>query len=491
MPRTKMLIDGNWVESKSTFKSVNPSTGDSIGQVDMASESDVQQAVSAANDSFYDWKEKGVEERANILSNVVDLLYENYGEQGEVTPLKQLIIDETGKRLPDADIEVVESADFLKYFVEKGPEVLRPENLELNEELWPTKESTIYSEPIGVVGVIKPWNYPLELPIWSIGAALIAGNTVVLKPSELSSFVGKEIGRIFKEAGLPDGVINVITGDGETGRYLVESDIDMISFTGGQSTGKEIANKCSSKLVQTTLELGGNDAAIVTPDVDLELAANGLVWGAFTNAGQVCVGAKRLFVHESIAEEFIGRVKKKTEELQPGRDYGPIISQHKLNGVMDQVKKTIEEGAELYLGGDPISDKDGFYFEPTILINVSPEMEVMKEECFGPVMPIMKVGSIEEGINLANSSEYGLGASVWTENIELGNKVAKNLEAGMVWINDINVAFARAPWGGTKSSGNGGVELGKKGIKEYVNIKHVNVETGSADTRDWWFPYSD
>ena len=488
--RQGLLIDGEWTNTEETFESINPATGDSIGTVDNAGEDDVEKAVEAARSSLDDWGQKSVEERAEVVGNAVDLLYEKYGEEGEQTELKQLIQTEVGRRFIEADIEVVETADMLNYYVEKSPEVLKSEELELNEELWPTKKSRVVYEPIGVVGVIKPWNYPLELPIWSIGAALMAGNTVVFKPSENSSFVGVELGKIFQEAGLLDGVLNVVTGDHNTGKALANADVDMISFTGSQRAGKDIAQKCGKDLKEYSLELGGNDPAVVAPDVDLELAANGLVWGGYCNIGQVCVRPKRVFIHDEIYDELVERILEKTQSLEKDRDFGPLISEDQLETVKEQVSRTLDQGATLLYGGNEIEDTEGYYFEPTILEDISPGMVIFENECFGPVMPLVRVNSIEEGVELGNSTEYGLGASIWTGERETGSELAEKFEAGMVWVNDVNVAFPQAPWGGIKSSGSG-VELGRWGIEEYANIKHINIETSESDTRDWWFPYGE
>lgn len=488
--RTGLLIDGEWTTTESHFESVDPSNGDPIGLVDNAGESEVKQAVQAAQTALPDWKAKSVDERADVVGDAVDILYERYGEEGEQTELKSLIQKEVGRRFIEADIEVVESADMLNYYVENSPEVLNPEKLELNEDLWPSKKSKVIYEPIGVVGVIKPWNYPLELPIWSIGAALMAGNTIVFKPSENSSFVGVELGEIFQKAGIPDGVVNIVTGDHNTGKSLVDSDVDMISFTGSQKVGRNIAEKCGKDLKETSLELGGNDPAVVAPDVDIELAANGLVWGSYCNIGQVCVRPKRVFIHDEIYDELVDRIAHKTKKLDKDKDFGPLISKEQLETVKNQVSRTLDQGATLLLGGEEIDETEGYYFEPTILEDVSPEMVIFQDECFGPVMPIIRIESIEEGIQLGNSTEYGLGASIWTGDQETGSKLAEEFEAGMVWVNDVNVAFPQAPWGGIKGSGSG-VELGKWGIREYANIKHINVETSDNQTRDWWFPYGE
>lgn len=489
MRRSKMLIAGKWTESEQQFESTNPSTGEIFGLVDVAQKEHIQAAIAAARNVLPEWKRIGVEHRTKILNQVVERLRSEYGRQGEPTPLKQLISQEMGKRLPEADIEVIESSDMLNFFVKEGPSLLATRELKLDLTLWSTKRSYVNFEPVGVIGVIKPWNYPLELPIWAIGPALIAGNTVLFKPSEHSSFVGVELGKFIEEAGVPQGVINVLPGGDETGELIVQAEgIDMITFTGSVATGRKVAIECSRRLKRYTLELGGNDAAIITPDVDMELAANGIVWGSFANSGQVCVRPKRVFIHRSIARSLISMILEKTTKLRPGIDYGPLISQKQLELVEHQVEGSLSHGAKLIVGGQRLKEHRGFYFEPTILIDVPSSAPVMQDECFGPVLPIVVVDNIEEGIQLANSTKYGLGASIWTGDLKIGEQLASELEAGMVWVNDVNVAFPQAPWGGTKESGYG-VELGEWGLYEYTVKKHINVETSNSITREWWFPY--
>lgn len=491
MRKGQMYVNGKWVEGKESFKTFNPSTGEVFGSVYAGSIEDVDVAVAAARRAFPSWRALGSNQRAEIVGKVVDLLVERYGKQGEPTELKTLIMTEMGKRLPEADIEVIETSDMLAFFVKRGPELLEPRPLELNQELWPTKKSFVLFEPIGVVGVIKPWNYPLELPIWAIGPALVAGNTVVFKPSEHASFVGLEIARLFAEASLPAGVLNVITGEGETGKLLVQHDgVDMIAFTGSIPVGREIAIECAKRLRKYTLELGGNDAAVVEPDVDLELAANGLVWGAFCNSGQVCVRTKRAFVHMRVADHLTKLIVEKTRALRPGIDFGPIVSREQLEKVERQVKDAVRKGAKVLVGGRRAEVKNGFYFEPTVLSEVNTSMDLMKEECFGPVLPIVSVSDTEEAVRLANDTPYGLGGSVWTSDLKHGEELAQSLQAGMVWVNDVNVAFPEAPWGGIKQSGPG-MELSEWGLYEYVHKKHVSVETSNETRRAWWYPYSE
>jgi acyl-CoA reductase-like NAD-dependent aldehyde dehydrogenase len=485
-----ILIDGTWEERDSTEASINPATGDKLDDYVVGSSDDIDAAVSAARSALERWRRTPVNNRSDVLMKAVAKLREAYGDEGEPSALKGLITAEVGKRLPEADLEVSESADVLEYYANESPRLLEPERLVLDEELWPSKQSRVVFEPVGVIGVIKPWNYPLELAMWAIAPALAAGNTVVFKPAEQSSLVGLALGKLFDEAGLPPGVLNVITGDAETGRALVSHDgVEKISFTGSVEAGRSIGAECAKQLKRVTLELGGVDPAVVLPDADLELTANGLVWGSFCNAGQVCVRPKRVIIEASLADPLTDLLVQKTKALKKDQDFGPLISEDQLRTVEDQVKSALDGGADLKAGGERLGNK-GFFFAPTVLANVSPDMRIVEEECFGPVMPILIADGAAEAIDLANASRYGLGASVWSTDRDAANDAAERLRAGMVWVNDVNVAFPQAPWGGVKQSGIG-AELGRWGLDEYTIKKHVSVEEGSDQTRDWWFPYDD
>lgn len=490
MMRGQMLIDGKWLDGKTTFPVTNPSTGELLGHMALGDSLAVDSAVASARRALAAWKDREVQSRAEILTRAVDILVARYGEQGEATALKKLITSEVGKRLPEADIEVIESSDMIAFFAKEGARLLSETMPTLNQQLWATKSSSIICEPVGVIAIIKPWNYPLELPIWGIAPALVAGNTVVFKPSEYSSFVGLEIGKLFEEAGLPPGVLNIVTGADEVGRLLVSHQgVDMVSFTGGIAAGREIATTCGGQLKKCSLELGGNDPAIVEPDVDLELASNGLVWGAFCNSGQVCVRAKRAYVSQEVADDLMARVVNKTKALRVGIDFGPIISLEQLKKIEEQVNEAVSKGATVLCGGKRIEQSGGYYFSPTVLTNMNSTMNILSEECFGPVLPIIPVQNTQEAIQLANQSDYGLGASVWTADLENGRRIAAEIQSGMVWVNDVNVAFPEAPWGGIKRSGIG-TELSEWGLYEFVQRKHINIENSTNVRRDWWYPYS-
>jgi len=490
MKTGQLFINGVWINAQDSYEKLSPSTNHVYGVVGKASKNDVKLAVDAASNALPMWSNYTVAKRASIVKKAADILIEMYGDEGKPTDLKSLITDEMGKRFQEADIEVIESSDMAAYFSENGERLLSHKDLTLNTELWPTKKSIVEHEPVGVVGVIKTWNYPLKLPILSIAHALIAGNTVDFKPSEHSPFVGLEIGKIFERAGLPNGVLNIITGCGKTGEHLVEHEnVDMIDFTGSVETGKKIAVSCAASLKKYNLELGGNDAAIVCDDADLELTSNGLVWGAFCNSGQVCVGVKRVFIAKSIKGGILQKILSKTNSLVPDKDYGPIISESQLQKIENFVCDAITKGAKVLSGGTRIKDKSGLYYLPTVLTGLTSDMRIMQEECFGPLLPIIFVNDTDEAIILANDSIYGLGASIWTSDKHNGIQLARKVKSGMVWINDVNVAFPEAPWGGIKSSGIG-IALSDQAIYEYTEYKHISIEESDEQRRIWWYPYS-
>lgn len=492
MNQASVYINGEWVGGSSKHDVVSPVTGKVIGAIVYTEPSLIDEAVSTARAASPGWRSTSTNERCQILGRFADLLMREYSEANEPTRLKSLISDEMGKRFPEADIEVVESADMVRYFADHAEELLQPQEVTIESELWVSKRSSLRFDPHGVVAVIKPWNYPLELPLWSIAPALAAGNTVVFKPSELSGLIGLEIARLFEEAGLPAGVLNVVTGDAGTGSYLTRHPgIDMIGFTGSRSTGIKVATAAATNITPVSLELGGNDAALVLEDADLELATNGIAWGGVCNSGQVCVGVKRVFVHESISKDFESLLVEKVANLKPGVDYGPIISEQQLRKLEKQVSETVREGATNLLGGTRLPEAGTLYYAPTVLSGVRRDMTISLEECFGPVIPITSYeGPDQTAVDLANESSYGLGTSIWTSDIQRGAEVATHIETGMVWVNDVNVAIAEGPWGGRKDSGYG-VELSPWGLYKYTILKHVNVETSKEARRDWWYPYSE
>lgn len=481
----KLLIGGKWKTCDRKFESLNPATGDVIGRACLAGVEEVTEAVKEAKLAQESWKRTDISDRAKIFIRIGDELLNRSQE------IKNLITMEMGRPLSESNTEVSKTSEMVKYYTNEGKTYLEGDAIPINTYNF----SFTRFEPVGVVGVIKPWNYPLLLPFWAIAPALIAGNAVVFKPSDLTPFVGIEIGKICQDAGIPDGVINVVTGDGFTGKSLVSSDIDMISFTGSSDTGKNIMKNSADKLHRISLELGGSDAFIVFMDANIEEAINGAVWGRFMNCGQVCVSPKRIFVEDDIADSFIEGFVKKTRELvigngsYPGTDIGPMVSKEQREKLELQVEDAVRKGAMIECGGKkPLSPQAGFYYQPTVLTGVTHEMSVMNEEVFGPVAVISVFENMDEAIALANRTIYGLGASVWTKNLDTAMRMSSQLRCGMVWVNEICTLHPQCPWGGIKQSGMG-KDLSRYGIREFVNIKHVNINLGTEQTRSWWFPY--
>lgn len=481
----KLLIGGKWKTCDRKFDSLDPATGDVLGRACLAGVEEVTEAVKVAKLAQESWNKIDISERAEIVARIGDELLKRSQE------LKKLITIEMGRPLFESNIEVSKTSEMVKYFANEGKKFLEGDEVPIN----PDNFSITRYEPVGVVGIIKPWNYPLLLPLWSIAPALIAGNTVVFKPSDLTPFVGIEIGKICQDAGVPDGVVNVVTGDGFTGKSLVSSDIDMISFTGSSDTGKNIMKNSADKLHRISLELGGSDAFIVFKDADIEGAINGAVWGRFMNCGQVCISPKRIFVENDIADSFIEGFVKKSRELvignglDPGTDIGPMVSKEQRENLELQVEDALRKGASIKCGGKrPLSLQNGYFYEPAVLTGVTHEMSVMNEEVFGPVAVISAFENMDEAIALANRTRYGLGASVWTKNMDIAMRMSSQLKCGMVWVNEICTLHPQCPWGGIKHSGMG-KDLSRYVIREFASVKHVNINLGTDKTRPWWFPY--
>lgn len=492
MPQTtdlKHFIGNAFVSGGKLHTHKSPWTGKSFVCFPIGSSAEVNLAVETAQEALTEWKALGVQGRVGFVASMADWLVKEYGDEGQPTALKTLISEETGKPLPEADIEVIESSDFLRYFAENATETLSSQEAQLDEQLWASKKSELWYEPHGVVALIKPWNYPLEMIAWSLAPALLAGNTVVIKPSEKSSSVAAVYGRMAMELDLPAGVLNIVNGNGETGEALVRhKDVNYVSFTGSAKVGKQIGSVCGSEIKPCSLELSGNDAAIVLDDADIETTANGLVWGAFCNAGQVCVGIKRAFIHEQIYTQLVDRVVEKTEQLRLGKDIGPIVDAQQVKHVksfLDDVGKT---KAKLLAGGSIETQGGGTFVRPTVYEMSSTESVFMANECFGPLLPIWRVKDEKQAIELANRSQYGLGASVWTQSSDRARSLAHQLNVGMVWANDVNIAVPQGAWGGRKQSGFG-YELTASVLKNYCRLKHYNYETSTDQTRAWWYPY--
>ncbi len=358
-----------------------------------------------------------------------------------------------------------------------------------------TKRVFVIYQPLGVVGVISPWNFPFTLTLGDVVPALMAGNTVILKPSEYTPLTGLLVERVFRESGLPEGVMQTLCGYGDTGAALVDQ-CDGIAFTGSVATGKKVAERAAQRLIPVLLELGGKDPMIVLKDADLERAANACVWGALSNAGQMCMSVERVYVEAPIYDEFVQKVVEKVKSLRQGAerrfgevDIGPLTMPKQLETVERHIRDAVEKGAKILVGG---RRKDGLFFEPTVLVNVDHSMQIMREETFGPVIPIMKVNSAEEALQLANDSIYGLAASVFTKDKALGVRLARSIEAGNVCVNDCitNFAILEAPYGGAKQSGLGR-RHGEWGLRQFTWPQTVVVDRFGLKRELFWYPYNE
>jgi succinate-semialdehyde dehydrogenase/glutarate-semialdehyde dehydrogenase len=477
--------------------SISPATLEPLGEVPLMNAEDVRRAVKNAEVAFPMWKGLGLDGRAKFLLKARDYLLEHIDDVCEV------ISRENGKpRVEALTAEVFLIADLITYYAKRAKELLQDKPIPLHNPLIrTTKSSALVYEPHGVISVVSPWNYPFSIPMSGIIFALLAGNTVVFKPASDTALIGLKIDEILRKGGgLPDGVLNTVIASGrEMGTALFEPPVRKIVFTGSTAVGKKIQGIAAKHLVPTVMELGGKDPMVVCEDADLELASNGAVWGAFMNCGQVCSSVERVYVARKIYDRFVELCVEKTKKLRVGQDVnfdvdiGPMANEEQLNTVEEHVKDALQKGAMVLCGGKRPEGVKGYFYEPTILVNVDHTMLCMKEETFGPLLPIMAFDSEEEAIRLANDSIYGLTASVWTKDREKGERIAKEIQAGTVTINDhaYTYGICETPWAGMKESGIGRSHS-DEGLLEMVFAKHINYDHSFSfmKRRMWWFPYS-
>ena len=492
MKLAKLWINAKEIETKDRFETFDPATGDVIAEVCAAGPDEVLAAVEAAQAAFPTWSILAPKERSCYLLAVRDVLI------AEMDEVIALITQEQGKPSIEAlSSEVLSVIEMLAYYAEHAPEFLAPEEVTYHQPHLTGRKAEVIHEPLGVIGIISPWNMPFLLPMIPVITALAAGNTVILKPSEFTPLIGLKIAELFHKANLPAGVLNIISGDGSCGALLVSAPgVARIAFTGSIATGKRIAATCAELLRPTTLELGGIGPFIVLDDVDPDIAASGAVWTRFTNCGQVCLSAERVYVLESVAEAFIAKVTEKVHALrvgpgaEPDHDMGPLINAQQLSVVERHIADAISKGAQIVSGGNPLPDLGTLFYAPTVLTKVNHSMDLMNEESFGPVMSIMVVKDEAEAICHANSLPVGLSATIWTSDRTRGEELARKLEMGMVWINDsiVYVGNPQMPYGGVKESG-WGRNLSHYGLHEMTNTKSI-VSTDSQEQM-WWYPYNE
>jgi aldehyde dehydrogenase (NAD+) len=471
----RLLIGGEWLSTSKTFDTVNPATGEVITQIASAGAQEVDRAVQAARKAFDDrggsWQKMTASERGRILWRLADLVEQNIEEIAELETL------DNGKPIFESryvDLPMV--IDVLRYYAGWASKIH-------GETINSRADAFTYTlrEPVGVVAAIVPWNFPLLLTSWKLGPALATGNTVVLKPAEQTSLTALRVGQLLQEAGLPPGVVNIVTGGPETGRVLVQhAGVDKVAFTGSTMVGKEIMRSAADTLKRVTLELGGKSPNIVFADGDLEAAVKGATTGIFYGKGEVCAAGSRLFVEKKIHDEFIGKLVERARKLKPGDPLDPktrlgaIVSEQQMNTVLGYIESGKKEGAKLVAGGNRVSVDGGrgFFVEPTVFDAVDNNMKIAQEEIFGPVLATIPFDDLDQVAELANQNVYGLAAAVWTNDVKRAHGLAKRLKAGTVWINAYNLYDAALPFGGFKQSGFGR-ELGMNALEHYTELKSV------------------
>jgi len=474
MNEHRLFLNGEWSDSVTgeTFKDFNPATLEPIGEFQKASSDDVNRAVDSAAEAFLSWSRTPAPQRGKILFRTARMLEERKEE------LARLMTRENGKVLSEARGDVQEAIDMAYYAAGEGRRLLG----ETAPSELPDKFCLTVRRPIGVVGLITPFNFPLAIPAWKIMPALISGNTIVFKPSSDTPLLAEELIKILIQAGVPPGVINLVTGSGsEAGAALVrDRRVRAISFTGSLDTGKWILTEAGKDMKRVSLELGGKNPIIVMDDANLDLAVDGVLWGAFGTSGQRCTAASRVIVDEKVLPQFQSRLVQRAKGLRVGNglnegiDLGPLINGSQLARVERYVQIGQDEGAKLLLGGSRIKSLPGYFFEPTIFADVGADMRIAQEEIFGPVLSLISTTGIDEAIDIANSVPYGLSSSIYTENIKNAFRAIEEIDAGITYINAPTIgAEIHLPFGGTKASGNGAREAGTTAIDEFTNLKTV------------------
>jgi acyl-CoA reductase-like NAD-dependent aldehyde dehydrogenase len=482
---TTLLIGGEGVAGTGPSLAVeNPYTTEAIAEVGSASREQVDAAVAAAREAWPGWARMPAGERCELLHEVARRLRRDSGE------LARTMTAEGGKPLIENRDELEWTAAAFDYYAEIG----RDHAGRVIPPIEASQVAMVVKDPLGVVGCIVPWNYPLLLLAWKVAPALAAGNCVVCKPSEQTPLSTLMLAPVFDH--LPAGAVNLVAGAGEVGAAIASHpDVDCVAFTGSVATGKKIAEACVPRMARMNLEMGGKDAFIVCADVaaELEVAARGGAWAAFLNAGQVCTSAERFYIEESVFDDYVSAFVEHTRGLvlgdpfEVGTDIGPMVSDPQRAKVVAQLEAASAGGAEVLIGGDRGGQQRGHFLSPAVVTGAAADSALLREETFGPVAPLIPVKSLDEAIEQANSTEFGLGANVYTSNLENAVRCMRELRAGTVWINDPLTDNDAGPFGGFKQSGLGR-ELGREGLEAFQETKHVHMES-KIERKEWWYPY--
>lgn len=474
-----------------TLPSIDPATGKVLAHIEKTAPLAIQEIVSQARTAQIAWSKVPIAKRCARLAKLRERMLASRDL------LADTVVAESGKPRTEALFaDVFVALDTALYFEKNGIRLLQPEDVPHHSTAAKAKTGRLVYEPLGVVGIISSWNYPLAIPISQIIPAAAAGNAVVCKTSDFTPQCGALIQKLFADAGFPPNLVTVIQGGAEVGQALIDAAPDKIMFTGSVATGRRVAEACASRLIPTVLELGGKDAMLVLADAHLEVAASAAVWGSFTNCGQVCLSVERLFVERFIAEKFLALCVDKTKKLRlgpgsdPATDVGPLIRPQHVQRMTELLADAVAHGARVLCGGQPRPDLGPSFFEPTVIAAVNSSMKLFQEETFGPILAVQSVANSEEAITQANNSPFALAASVWTGDTERGQAIASRLRAGAVMVNDgiSYFAIAEAPHGGCAASGWGRTH-GQAGLRELVRPKYIDVDRLPRMPKPWWYRY--
>jgi succinate-semialdehyde dehydrogenase / glutarate-semialdehyde dehydrogenase len=468
----RMYVNGQWIDAKETIDVINPATKEIIGTIPNGGKKEAKMAVDAAYSAFKEWSKKTAEERSKLLLKWYYLIEEHTDE------LAAIITTEQGKPLSEAKAEISYANSYISWFAEEAKRIYG-ETIPTSS---PSKRIIVKKQPVGVIAAITPWNFPAAMITRKIAPALAAGCTTVLKPSEQTPFTALKLAELAEQAGIPKGVINIVTGDAEPIVDVWQKDgrVRKLTFTGSTRVGKILMRGAADTVKKLSLELGGHAPFIVTANADIEKAVEGVIASKFRNAGQTCICANRIFVEEGIAKEFSKKLAEKVAKLKVGNgfeegvDIGPLINEAAVRKVQAQIEDAKQKGAKILVGGNSIKEEEGFFMEPTVIMNATDDMHCMHEETFGPLAPITTFKTVEEAIERANNSPYGLAAYVFTENMKEAVYITEALEYGIIGLNDGSPSAAQAPFGGFKESGIGR-EGSRYGIEDYLEIKYISL----------------